>query len=100
MRLLNSLFIIYFPSEGRDLNDVLLHFDQEYPGKIEFASERLINSDCKSHQEAMIGVPTQYLNDGSCLYILTPASEPPSVDCVNKWLLDDEGMPVLYAWNL
>ncbi|KAK9291957.1 hypothetical protein L1049_019909 [Liquidambar formosana] len=37
-----------------------------------------------------MGVPSHYLNNGSCLYLLTPVSSPPSADCVHKWLFHNE----------
>lgn len=50
-------------------------------------------STSNSKQEASVGIPIQYLNDGSCLYMLTPALSPPSVDCVCRWLLhNNEGI--------
>lgn len=49
------------------------------------------NESC-SHREVVIGVPTHYLNDGSCLYLLTPAISPPSVDTIKNWLSSGEGM--------
>ncbi|XP_038703838.1 DNA polymerase zeta catalytic subunit isoform X2 [Tripterygium wilfordii] len=45
-------------------------------------------------QEALMGVPTHYQNDGSLLYLLTPVILPPSVDRVCRWLMHDgEGTP-------
>ncbi|KAL5783696.1 hypothetical protein ACOSP7_008725 [Xanthoceras sorbifolium] len=76
---------------GRALDNVIPYFERDCPEEKEFQSKWLKNSDCKSHQQVIMGVPTQYLNDGSCLYMLTPAFSPPSVDCVNRWLLCDEG---------
>ncbi|KAK0600215.1 hypothetical protein LWI29_012749 [Acer saccharum] len=76
---------------GRALDNILPYFEQDCPVEKEFQNKWQKNSNCKSHQEDIMGVPTQYLNDGSCLYILAPAFSPPSVDCVNRWLLRDEG---------
>ncbi|KAK1292647.1 DNA polymerase delta catalytic subunit [Acorus calamus] len=36
------------------------------------------------------GVPTHFQNDGSLLYLLTPALAPPSLECVNQWLRNSE----------
>lgn len=36
-----------------------------------------------------MGVPTYFQNDGSYLYMLTPAISPPSTDGVKRWLLQD-----------
>ncbi|XP_010674733.1 DNA polymerase zeta catalytic subunit isoform X5 [Beta vulgaris subsp. vulgaris] len=41
-------------------------------------------------QDALMGVPTHYQNDGSCAYLLTPAVSPPSTDSVLKWLALEE----------
>ncbi|KAI3694970.1 hypothetical protein L1987_77956 [Smallanthus sonchifolius] len=46
--------------------------------------------DSIPHQEQSMGSPTYYRNDGSYLYMLTPAILPPSIEEVNKWLLHDE----------
>ncbi|KAA8545130.1 hypothetical protein F0562_019981 [Nyssa sinensis] len=48
------------------------------------------NNDFDHRQEAAMGVPTHYQNDGSYLYILTPAFSPPSADSVSAWLLHDD----------
>ncbi|KAK2640409.1 hypothetical protein Ddye_028204 [Dipteronia dyeriana] len=76
---------------GRALDNILPYFEQDFPVEKEFQNKWQKNSNCKSHQEDIIGVPTQYLNDGSCLYMLAPAFSPPTLDCVNRWLLCDEG---------
>ncbi|KAF9669963.1 hypothetical protein SADUNF_Sadunf13G0019200 [Salix dunnii] len=47
------------------------------------------NIDFNAQQEAIIGVPAHYLNDGSVLYLLTHVFSPPSVDSVHRWLLCD-----------
>lgn len=50
-------------------------------------------TDLNYRQEAVLGVPTHYQNDGSFLYLLTPVFSPPSAGCVQRWLLqDDTGM--------
>ncbi|KAI9186318.1 hypothetical protein LWI28_016151 [Acer negundo] len=76
---------------GRALDNILPYFERDYSVEKEFQNKWQKNSNCKFHQEDIMGVPTQYLNDGSCLYMLAPAFSPPSVDCVNRWLLSDEG---------
>lgn len=43
-------------------------------------------SSSSSHQEAVLGVPTHYQNDGSLLYLLTPVISPPSAGNVKRWL--------------
>ncbi|XXG54196.1 hypothetical protein AAC387_Pa03g2142 [Persea americana] len=48
-------------------------------------------------QEPVLGVPTHYQNDGSFLYLLTPALVPPSLECVHQWILqssEKSGMDV------
>ncbi|KAL6531341.1 hypothetical protein OROMI_027704 [Orobanche minor] len=46
---------------------------------------------CKyiSNQERVVGVPTIYQNDGSYLFILTPAVSPPLKEPVDRWLSSD-----------
>ncbi|XP_010553733.1 PREDICTED: DNA polymerase zeta catalytic subunit isoform X2 [Tarenaya hassleriana] len=58
-----------------------------------FLEETKVKLDKKKHhvQEASLGVPSHYLNDGSCLYLLTPALSPPSVKSVSQWISNDEG---------
>lgn len=46
----------------------------------------------RCHRRVVTGVPAQYLNDGSYLYMLTPKISPPSSDEVSTWLLlNDSG---------
>lgn len=44
---------------------------------------------CRNNQEAAMGVPVHYQNDGSHLYMLTPVSSPPSVESIRSWLSND-----------
>ncbi|ESR46579.1 hypothetical protein CICLE_v10003639mg [Citrus x clementina] len=61
----------------------------------ELQSDHPNNNDSNLNQGTLTGVPTLYLNDGSCLYMLRPPFSPPSVDSVHKWLLhDDKGSDV------
>ena len=90
--LLINLLLFVFAFQGRALDNILPYFERDCPIEKEFQNKWQKNSNCKSHQEDIMGVPTQYLNDGSCLYMLAPAFSPPSVDCVNRWLLRDEGI--------
>lgn len=46
----------------------------------------MTDSGITLQQEAAIGVPTVYQNDGSYLYILSPIILPPTADSVKKWL--------------
>ena len=53
-------------------------------------------------QEPVLGVPTHYQNDGSFLYLLTPALVPPSLECVHQWILqssEKSGMDVPIGMN-
>ncbi|KAH9755088.1 DNA polymerase zeta catalytic subunit [Citrus sinensis] len=56
----------------------------------ELQSDHPNNNDSNLNQGTLTGVPTLYLNDGSCLYMLRPPFSPPSVDSVHKWLLHDD----------
>ncbi|XP_010511693.1 PREDICTED: DNA polymerase zeta catalytic subunit-like isoform X3 [Camelina sativa] len=51
------------------------------------------NKDEKKHlfDGASIGIPFHHLNDGSNLYLLTPALSPPPVDSVLQWISNDKG---------
>ncbi|XP_058083823.1 DNA polymerase zeta catalytic subunit isoform X2 [Magnolia sinica] len=42
------------------------------------------------HTENVLGIPTHYQNDGSFLFLLTPAFSPPSSNVVRQWLLQLE----------
>lgn len=64
-------------------------FDATSTEPRELQSEHPNNNDSNLNQGTLIGVPTLYLNDGSCLYMLRPPFSPPSVDSVHKWLLHD-----------
>lgn len=75
--------------QGRSADDCLPFFvrnclEQELqgvssPGKCE-------NVD---NHETTMGVPVHFQNDGSCLYMLTPAVSPPSRESVDRWLSFD-----------
>lgn len=56
-------------------------------------SGRINNTN--NHREGIMGIPTHYHNDGSCLYMLTPAISPPSRENVCRWLLHDVTGPIL-----
>ncbi|KAM7264807.1 hypothetical protein ACFE04_002490 [Oxalis oulophora] len=75
---------------GRDPDGEILPFFVE-----DFHEEEKAQSKCQTpfHQEAALGIPTHYQSDVSCLYLLTPALSPPTLDCVNQWLShDNEGI--------
>lgn len=82
-----TISIIHF--QGSALNEILPFFLKECPADREFQSKHLNNSDSNFNEGVAMGVPTLYLNDGSCLYMLTPAFSPPPVDSVHRWLLQD-----------
>ncbi|ONI04488.1 hypothetical protein PRUPE_6G324000 [Prunus persica] len=51
---------------------------------------KCVRSESSSHQESVMGVPIHYQTDGSYLYLLTPATTPPSAKNVCRWLSSDE----------
>ncbi|CAN8238640.1 unnamed protein product [Cochlearia groenlandica] len=55
--------------------------------------DREVKEDEKKHffQGASLGIPLHHLNDGSNLYLLTPACSPPPLDSVSQWISDDKG---------
>lgn len=73
---------------GSDVEDLPLHLAKHYEGWKELRIRSSESSDVLgSRQEPVLGVPTYYQNDGSLLYLLTPALPPPSLECVQMWLL-------------
>ncbi|TYI16304.1 hypothetical protein ES332_A08G245600v1 [Gossypium tomentosum] len=50
------------------------------------SQNNFIENKNSKFQEAALGVPTHYQNDGSFLYLLTPVFSPPSADSVYGWL--------------
>ncbi|XP_038890095.1 DNA polymerase zeta catalytic subunit isoform X2 [Benincasa hispida] len=70
---------------GRALDDLLpffLHRDKK---------DIFEDYGYSSPQEAAMGVPIHYRNDGSFMYILTPVNSPPSTDSVSQWLTSEQG---------
>ncbi|BFG16942.1 hypothetical protein CerSpe_032160 [Prunus speciosa] len=52
---------------------------------------KCVRSESGSHQDSVMGVPTtHYQTDGSYLYLLTPATTPPSAKNLCRWLSSDE----------
>ncbi|VVA94379.1 unnamed protein product [Arabis nemorensis] len=41
--------------------------------------------------QGSLGIPLHHLNDGSNLYLLTPAFSPPPVDSVSEWISNEKG---------
>lgn len=74
-------------------------FDATSTEPREIQSEHTNSNDSNLNQGALIGVPTLYLNDGSCLYMLRPPFSPPSVDSVHKWLLHDHEGTCWILWG-
>lgn len=74
--------------KGRSSDEILPFFDEDLEGWKEVQSKCLGNIMCDNvHQEAVMGVPTHFQNDGSFLYLLTSVFSPPSADCVSTWLM-------------
>lgn len=59
---------------------------EDFQEKTESRNKSSKVSDSASQQEAAIGVPTHYQNDGSYLYLLTPTVSPPPAENVIRWL--------------
>lgn len=66
-----------------DLSPFFLSDHLEERGLESFICKR---ESCRNNQEAVMGVPVHYQNDGSHLYMLTPVWSPPSVESVRSWL--------------
>ncbi|XVE63010.1 hypothetical protein DITRI_Ditri06bG0165400 [Diplodiscus trichospermus] len=82
----------YQGTSGRASDEILPFFSVDCEEVKGSRDNFLGNNNSDFHQEAALGVPTVYQNDGSFLYLLTPVFSPPSVDSVYKWLsCDDEG---------
>ncbi|KAE8658019.1 DNA polymerase zeta catalytic subunit [Hibiscus syriacus] len=75
----------YHVTSGRTMDEILPFFSQDREEDKENQNNFVGNNSCKS-QEAALGVPTHYQNDGSLLYQLTPVFSPPSVDSVYGWM--------------
>lgn len=75
--------------QGRAAADDLLpfferNFQEEQPPCVSPRKLELVDN-----HEAVMGVPVLYQNDGSPLYMLTPAMSPPSKQSVVRWLSSD-----------
>ncbi|KAK9070718.1 hypothetical protein SSX86_011120 [Deinandra increscens subsp. villosa] len=73
--------------EDTDIDECPTFVDGDFK-EVKYTGSKL--DDSITHEEQSMGTPTHYCNDGSYLYVLTPAFLPPSMDEVNKWLLHDE----------
>ncbi|GER55202.1 DNA polymerase [Striga asiatica] len=66
-----------------------------------FSPEKVLDGvsprKCKSdgNREPVLGVPTLFQNDGSYLFMLTPAASPPSTESVNRWLTSNSSNNIL-----
>lgn len=59
---------------------------EDFQEKTESQNKSMRVSDSTSQQEAAVGVPTHYQNDGSYFYLLTPVVSPPPAENVIRWL--------------
>ncbi|CAF2062420.1 unnamed protein product [Brassica oleracea var. botrytis] len=50
-----------------------------------------VNEKKHLSQGASLGIPLHHLNDGSSLYLLTPAFSPPPLDSVSLWISNSKG---------
>ncbi|XP_048136376.1 DNA polymerase zeta catalytic subunit isoform X2 [Rhodamnia argentea] len=82
-------------TSGRALDEIPPFFVQGFREDKEVQSGGITDGGSNYNQEAHVGVPTHYQNDGSCLYLLTPVISPPSADIINDWLwCSEKGSPV------
>ncbi|KAJ7973360.1 DNA polymerase [Quillaja saponaria] len=77
-------------TSGKDLDHILPFFEWDSQTERENMNNYVRNSDSKSRQEKLLGVPIYCQNDGSHLYLLTPKISPPPANCVYQWLLSDD----------
>ncbi|KAM7469402.1 hypothetical protein LguiA_007585 [Lonicera macranthoides] len=75
------------------VDECLPFFEGDYQERNEVENVRYRSTDLNYCRQVIMGVPTHYQNDGSYLYMLTPAFSPPSADKVHKWLLSDGSGP-------
>ncbi|KAM1457077.1 hypothetical protein ACFX2I_034296 [Malus domestica] len=75
--------------DGRATDDYFPFFVGDFPDETEIQN-KCVRSESSSHEESVMGVPTHYQTDDSYLYLLTPATSPPSAEKVNRWLSSDE----------
>ncbi|XP_048591885.1 DNA polymerase zeta catalytic subunit-like isoform X1 [Brassica napus] len=61
--------------------------------EISFFSKEDTEVNEKKHlsKGASLGIPMHHLNDGSSLYLLTPAFSPPPLDSVSQWISNNKG---------
>ncbi|KAM7473799.1 hypothetical protein LguiB_021042 [Lonicera macranthoides] len=81
------------------VDECLPFFEGECQERNEVESIRYRSSDLNYRRQVIMGVRTHYQNDGSYLYMLTPAFSPPSANTVHKWLLSDGSGTLLELEN-
>lgn len=71
---------------GEVPDDILPFFRTDYLEEKEPRNLSCQEAGCSNHQDAIMGVPVHYQNDGSYQYMLTPVQSPPSEENVKRWL--------------
>lgn len=66
--------------------DDFLPFFEGFCQEEEEAMDKCARECHSTSDQAVMGIPTHFQNDGSYLYILTPAFSPPAADSVYRWL--------------
>ncbi|XP_047961036.1 DNA polymerase zeta catalytic subunit isoform X4 [Salvia hispanica] len=75
--------------QGGSANDLQPFFERNFLEDEQLPCVSPRKSGLVDNHEAVMGVPVLYQNDGSYLYMLTPAMSPPSRQSVDRWLLSD-----------
>ncbi|CAL1407382.1 unnamed protein product [Linum trigynum] len=75
--------IVKEKKDGISVDELLPFFENSHQNTTGDQSHR----DKDVDQEAAVGVPAHFQNDGSILYLLTPVFSPPSPDVVCRWLM-------------
>ncbi|KAK6143919.1 hypothetical protein DH2020_024267 [Rehmannia glutinosa] len=75
--------------QGRFADNCLPFFVRSCPEEEEFQGISPRRCKDNDNQEPVMGVPILYQNDGSYLFMLTPAVSPPSRESVDRWLSFD-----------
>lgn len=73
-------------ASGKALDDFLPFFMENCQDEAEVQNKFIGVNESTSEQEAPVGVPTHYQNDGSYSYLLTPLVSPPPSENVKRWL--------------
>lgn len=92
---LDLLFIFMFFKLEINSERILLFLllEEGSSKEIPFFSKEDTEVNEKKHfsREASLGIPLHHLNDGSSLYLLTPAFSPPPLDSVSQWISNNKG---------